>query len=229
MVEWHGLRFSKIYKAELWFLCMAHRFIVLNNCIKFHLNGFNCCQLTERTRNSIANDQRGITPKIYKAELWFLCMSHCLIVLYKCMKFQPNSFNSVQLTERTRNCIYLFYKGNNFINIHARVMVLVHDRSSQCALQMYEVSLKYLQRLSSYRADTIWRQTDSQTDRQKDGQTDAREKQYVSRPLQGGDIMTARKCHNKKGCKEVPQLKELAGKATIKRTAMECYNQKDYH
>ena len=29
-------------------------------------------------------------------------------------------------------------------NTHARVMVLVHDTSSQCALQMYEVSLKYL-------------------------------------------------------------------------------------
>ena len=81
--------------------------------MKFHLNSFNGCQLTEQTRNSIANDQRKITPKISKAELWFLCMTHCLIVLYKCMKFQQNSFNSVQLTERTQNCIYLCYKGNN--------------------------------------------------------------------------------------------------------------------
>ena len=62
------------------------------------------------------------------------------------MKFQPNSFNSVQLTERTQNWIYLCYKGNNLknIHVHARVMALVHDTSSQCALQMYEVSLKYL-------------------------------------------------------------------------------------
>ena len=60
------------------------------------------------------------------------------------MEFQPNSFNSVQLTERTRNCIYLGYKGDNLNTIYARVMVLVHDMSSQCALQMYEVSLKYL-------------------------------------------------------------------------------------
>ena len=44
--------------------------------------------------------------------------------------------------------------------MHTRAMVLVHDTSSQCAVQMYEVSLK------------------SQG-----------EKQYVSRPLQGGDIM----------------------------------------
>ena len=86
--------------------------------MKFHLNSFNGCQLTERTRNSIANDQREITQNLSKAELWFLCMTHCLIVLYKCMKFQPNR--------------------------HAIVMVLVYDKSSQCALQMYEVSLKYL-------------------------------------------------------------------------------------
>ena len=111
------------------------------NCRKFHLNSFSGCQLTERTRNSIVNDQTEITQKISKAELWFLCMTHCLIVLYKCMKFQPNSFNSVQFTERTRNCIYLCYKGNNLKNIHARVMVLVHDTLSQCAVQMYEVWL----------------------------------------------------------------------------------------
>ena len=30
--------------------------IVLYNCMKFHLNSFNGCQVTERTRNSIAND-----------------------------------------------------------------------------------------------------------------------------------------------------------------------------
>ena len=72
----------KTSKAELWFLCMAHRLIVLYNCMKFHFYSFNGCHLTERTRNSIANDQREITPKISKAELWFLCcMTHCLIVL----------------------------------------------------------------------------------------------------------------------------------------------------
>ena len=136
----------KVSKTELWFLCLTHRLIVLYNRMKFHLNifSFNGCKLTERTRNSIANDQKEITPKVSKAELWILCMTHCLIVLYKCIQFQPNSFNSVQLTERTRNCIYLCYKGNNLKNIHVGVMVLVHDTSSQCALQMYEVSLKYL-------------------------------------------------------------------------------------
>ena len=86
--------------------------------MKFNFISFNGCQVTERTRNSIANDQREITPKISKAELRFLCMTHCFIVLYKCMKFQPNSFNSVQLTERTQNCINLRYKGDNLKNIY---------------------------------------------------------------------------------------------------------------
>ena len=50
---------------------------------------------------------------------------HCLIVQKKCMKIQPNSFNSVQLTEQTKKCIYLCYKENNLKNKDARVMVLV--------------------------------------------------------------------------------------------------------
>ena len=73
--------------------------------MKFRLNSFNVCQVTERTRNSIANDQREITPKIYKAELWFLCMTHLLIMLYNCMKLHFNSFNGCQVKEQTRNSI----------------------------------------------------------------------------------------------------------------------------
>ena len=66
---------------------------------------FNGCQVTERTRNSFANDQREITPKLHKSELWFLCMTHRLIVLYNCMKFHLNSCTACQLTARTRNSI----------------------------------------------------------------------------------------------------------------------------
>ena len=50
-------------------------------------------------------------------------LSHCAL---ECMKFQQNSFNSVQLTERTKNCIKLCYKGI-ILKKHARVMLLVHD------------------------------------------------------------------------------------------------------
>ena len=48
--------------------------------------------------------------------------------------------------ERTRFCDNLCYKGDNLKNKHARDMVLVHDTSSQCALQshcalqLYDVS-----------------------------------------------------------------------------------------
>ena len=77
-------------------------------------------------------------------ELWFLCMTLRLNVLYKSMKFRLNICNGYQVIERTRFCDYLCYKGDNLKNTHARVMVLVHDTSSQGALQMYKVSLKYL-------------------------------------------------------------------------------------
>ena len=108
--------------------------------MKFHLYiySFNGCQL-EGTRNSIANDQREITPQLLKAELWFLCMTHHFIVLYNFVKFHSNSFNGCQLTERTRNSLA---KGNNSKSIQSRVMVLVHDTLSDCALQVYEVSTK---------------------------------------------------------------------------------------
>ena len=131
----------KVSESELWFLCMTHRLILLYNCMKFHLNSFNGCQLTGRTRNSIANDQLEITPKISKAEVWFLRMTNRLIVLYNCIKFHQNNFNGCQLTERTKVALQMI-KGNNSDNIQSRVMVLVHDASSYCALQLYEVSSK---------------------------------------------------------------------------------------
>ena len=68
-------------------------------------------------------------------------------------------------------------------------MVLVHDTSSRRGLQVYQVSLKNLERFSSYRADTICdRQTDGRTDRRTDGQTDTRGKTICLPTLKGGDI-----------------------------------------
>ena len=62
--------------------------------------------------------------------------------------------------KKSQNCVLLCYKGNELKNIYATVIVLMHDTLSEC-LQIYEVSLKYLWRLSSYRADTVlwWRHT----------------------------------------------------------------------
>ena len=83
----------KIYNAELWFLCMTHRLIVLYNCMKFHLNSFNGCQLTERTRNSIANDQRESTPK-YPKQSYGFCAWHIVSLCSTSVW----SFNQIALT-----------------------------------------------------------------------------------------------------------------------------------
>ena len=48
---------------ELWFLCMTRRLNVLYKCMKYWSNASKGYQVILRTRNSIANDQREITPK----------------------------------------------------------------------------------------------------------------------------------------------------------------------
>ena len=73
-------------------------------------------------------------------------------------------------------------------------MVLVHDTSSRRGLQVYQVSLKNLERFSSYTADTICDgqtdgRTDGRTDRRTDRRTDARGKTICLPTLSGGDIM----------------------------------------
>ena len=81
-----------------------------------------------------------------------------LNVLYNCIKFHLNKFYGFQLTERTQSSIANNQKEISMdticdgqtdprtdkreINIQSRVMVLVHDTSSHCVLQLYEVSTK---------------------------------------------------------------------------------------
>ena len=67
-------------------------------------NTSNGYQVIEWTRNGIANDQRGITPKISKAELWFSCMTHHLNLRYKCMKFRRDISYGFHVIERTQFC-----------------------------------------------------------------------------------------------------------------------------
>ena len=71
--------------------------------------------------------KRGIIWKINMQELWFLCMTCRLNVLYKCMKFRWNTSKGYQIIERTGDILCKWSKGNNFKNIQSRVMVLVHD------------------------------------------------------------------------------------------------------
>ena len=66
--------------------------------------------------------------------------SYCALQLYG---GHLDSFNGCHLTERTRNSIANDpAKENNSKNIQSRVMVLVHDTFSHCALEVYEVSTK---------------------------------------------------------------------------------------
>ena len=53
----------------------------------------------------------------------------------------------------------------------------MHDILSQCALQVFEIWLKFLKRFSSYRADKIF-----VTDRQMDGRTDGRKGENIISP-----------------------------------------------
>ena len=100
---WTEARGKNIHARVMQFLCMTCRLNVLYKCMKFGWNTSNCYTAIERTRNSIVNDQREITPKISKAELWILCMTRCLNKLYKRMKFCWN--NGYQVIEWTRNSI----------------------------------------------------------------------------------------------------------------------------
>ena len=134
----------KMCKQGLWFFSTTHYLIVLYKCTKFHWNIFYGFRVIERTRNCIKNNQRKITHKILKPALWFLGMTHCLIMLNKCTKFYWKNWNGFQVIERTRNCIENNQREITPKNTQARVMVLVHDTSSRRGLQVYQVLLKNL-------------------------------------------------------------------------------------
>ena len=95
----------KICKQELWFLNTTGNLIVLYKCTKFHWYNSYDFRVIKRTRNCMENNQREITHKILKPELWFLCMTHRLIMLNKYTKFYWKILNGFQVIQRTRNCI----------------------------------------------------------------------------------------------------------------------------
>ena len=47
-------------------------------------------------------NQRAITPKEGKPELWFMCSAHHLIVLYICVKFGESISESIRVEKRTQ-------------------------------------------------------------------------------------------------------------------------------
>ena len=80
--------------------------MVLYTCEKFYNNISNGFQLTERTqvhnRNSYVQSSKGITPKVGKPELQFMCSACRLIVLYICVKFCENISDSLRVMEQTQ-------------------------------------------------------------------------------------------------------------------------------
>ena len=57
----------------------------------------------------IVNTQRGITPKVGKPELPFLCSACPLVVFNICVKFHENVSSGFKVMERTRKL--LTHKG----------------------------------------------------------------------------------------------------------------------
>ena len=55
--------------------------------------------------------KRGITPKMYRQELWFLWSTCHLMMVYISMKFHDTILNGFQVTEQTRNDHCKFQKG----------------------------------------------------------------------------------------------------------------------
>ena len=101
------------------------------------------------------NIQRLVSPKAGNSELWFLCFAYCIMMIYICIKFQENISNSFQVTEWTqiynRNHYFQSSKGHNSKSRLTRVMVLVLCTSPHDALNLCEVSSKYLEPFSTER------------------------------------------------------------------------------
>ena len=95
---------GKNIHAKFWFLCMRRCLNVLYKCMKFRWNTSNGYQVIERTRNSIANDQREITPK-YSKQRYCSCAWH----IVSCSSRNVWSFNQIALTvfniQSEQNCI----------------------------------------------------------------------------------------------------------------------------
>ena len=96
----------KVGKPNLQFMCSAHCLIVLYIKFVSSLIKISCMVFNLQSGNKymvempLFNVQRAITPKVGKPELRFMCSTHCLIVLYICVKFGENISDSIRLMER---------------------------------------------------------------------------------------------------------------------------------
>ena len=63
---------------------------------------------------TIYNVERVVTPTAGNSELWSLCAAHHIMVIYICIKFQENIWNSFQVSEQThilQKSLFSLFKG----------------------------------------------------------------------------------------------------------------------
>ena len=78
---------SKSIQTRVWFLSSAHRLMMLYIYMKFQENTQTCFWFIRGHATTIVKLLKGITPKIYKQELWFLWSACRLMMLFISMKF----------------------------------------------------------------------------------------------------------------------------------------------
>ena len=108
----------KIYRQEFWFFSSASHLLMLYISMKFHENILKrFFKLQSRYKITNVKFQRGITPKMYRQEIWSLFSAPPLMMLYFSTKFHENILNGFQVIEQTQNCHCQISKGNNSKNV----------------------------------------------------------------------------------------------------------------
>ena len=102
---------------------------------------------------SLSNITKGDNTKVRKAELSFLYMTHCLVLVYISAKCHQNIPKVIQVTEQTQNLFQIKQRGDNSKSKKGRVVILVREMSSGLVLHFYQVSSKYSKGYSSYRLE----------------------------------------------------------------------------
>jgi len=92
----------KVCNVELWFLCIALLLNAICMPMKFQVSSLNTFWVMLRTKFKYENKQRAITPKVWNAELWFLCTALLLNKIYLPMKFLVVAFHNFQVMLRTK-------------------------------------------------------------------------------------------------------------------------------
>ena len=153
--------------------------MLVNICMKFCDDTLNGFKVTERTRFCLRNCYLQSSRVMVLA---FYTFTNVGKYLYEVSWRYLEQFLSYRAdTTISQNLLFSISKGHNFKNTQSRVTVLVLCTSSHVALHLCKNSWKYLERVLSYRADTILWQTD--------GRTDDQGKNNMSPNSTGGDII----------------------------------------